>query len=259
MKIAILYVCTGHYTVFWEDFYKSAQRFFMPETERHYFVFTDGIIETFGNQNISVIVQEHLGWPDATLKRYRIFGKILEQLVGYDLVYFFNANCEFQQLISTEFLPSREQGLLMVQHPSFFNKPAKKFTYERNPRSKAYIPYTEGSVYVCGGVNGGWAKDFCTLVVEMQKAVDEDEVQGITAIWHDESHLNKYILLKHYKLLSPAYCFPEGWNIPFEEIIRIRDKSKHGGHNALRGLPEPRLSILSFVKKVAKRIKRFFL
>ena len=257
MKIAVLYVCTGKYTIFWEFFFKSTQRFFMPEEEIHYFVFTDGAIEMFGHPHVSVIPQEHLGWPDATLKRYHIFGKILDQLQEFDLIYFFNANCEFRQVTSTEFIPSREEGLLVVQHPGFYNKPAKEFTYERNPFSKAYIPCTEGSVYICGGVNGGWTEDYCNLIVSIQNAVDEDEMNGVTAVWHDESHLNKYILDKRYRLLSPAYCFPEGWHLPFEEIIRIRDKNNYGGHNALRGESKLNNVPSSFFEKIKSKIKRF--
>jgi len=229
----------------------------MPEEEIHYFVFTDGAIEMFGHPCVSVIPQEHLGWPDATLKRYHIFGKILAQLQTYDLIYFFNANCEFRQHTSTEFLPSREEGLLLVQHPGFFNKPPNTFTYERNPLSTAYIPYTEGSVYVCGGVNGGWAENYCNLISAIQKAVDEDEMNGVTAVWHDESHLNKYILDKRCRLLSPAYCFPEGWQLPFEEIIRIRDKSNYGGHNVLRGQPKSNSAPSTFIEKIKSKIKRF--
>jgi hypothetical protein len=61
-----------------------------------------------------------------------------------------------------------------------------------------------------------------------------DEKKGIIALWHDESHLNRYILDKKYKLVSPSYCYPENSGIPFEEIVRIRDKNLYGGHNYLR-------------------------
>ena len=40
-------------------------------------------------------------------------------------------------------LPRAEKGerLLVVQHPSFYAKPNYEFTYDRNPRSTACIPY----------------------------------------------------------------------------------------------------------------------
>ena len=41
MKIAILYICTGKYNIFWKDFYTSCEKNFIPNSEKHYFVFTD--------------------------------------------------------------------------------------------------------------------------------------------------------------------------------------------------------------------------
>ena len=41
LKIAILYVCVGSYTVFWDDFYKSFEEKFIPNAVKEYFVFTD--------------------------------------------------------------------------------------------------------------------------------------------------------------------------------------------------------------------------
>lgn len=40
-KIAILYICTGKYDIFWEDFYKTSEKYFLNNSEKHYFVFTD--------------------------------------------------------------------------------------------------------------------------------------------------------------------------------------------------------------------------
>lgn len=44
MRIAILYICTGKYNVFWDGFYKSSEKFFLKdEAEKEYFVFTDNM------------------------------------------------------------------------------------------------------------------------------------------------------------------------------------------------------------------------
>ena len=29
-KLGILYICTGKYDIFWEDFYKSCEKYFLP-------------------------------------------------------------------------------------------------------------------------------------------------------------------------------------------------------------------------------------
>jgi len=58
----------------------------------------------------------------------------------------------------------------------------------------------------------------------------------VMAVWHDESHLNKYAVEHEAEIkpLSPAYCYPEGWNLPFDKKIISLDKGKYGGHAFLR-------------------------
>ncbi len=51
---------------------------------------------------------------------------------------------------------------------------------------------------------------------------------------YDESHLNRYIIGKKVRMLFPSYVFPEGWQLPFEPKIIVRDKMKYGGHAFLR-------------------------
>lgn len=235
MKIAILYICTGKYTIFWEPFHRSCEQYFLPGMEKHYFVFTDGWIPPC-HERIHRIDQKNLGWPGNVVYRFHIFWRIREQLEHFDYIYFFNANCEFLAPIGTEFLPSAEEGLVVVQHPCFFNQIPDNVTYDRNPKSQAYIPFGQGTHYACGAVNGGRSKDYLALIASCREAVGEDDKEGVVALWHDESHLNKYILSHSYKLLSPAYCYPEDWNLPFEKIILIKDKAKFGGHGFMRGL-----------------------
>ena len=41
MKIAIIYIGIGRYTVFWDEFYKSCEKNFIRNAQKHYFYFTD--------------------------------------------------------------------------------------------------------------------------------------------------------------------------------------------------------------------------
>lgn len=56
-KIGMLYLCTGPYSLFWEDYYHSFEKFFLEDIEKHYFVFTDDVdsINTFGSNRVEVI------------------------------------------------------------------------------------------------------------------------------------------------------------------------------------------------------------
>jgi len=85
MKVAILYIGIGKYKIFWKDFYSSCEKFFIPEIEKEYFVFTDET-ELFFNEeknNIHKIHQENFGWPNNTLKRYEMFDKIKEKISDF--------------------------------------------------------------------------------------------------------------------------------------------------------------------------------
>ena len=82
MKIAILYICTGKYDIFWKEFFESYEELFLPNSEKEYFVFTDAE-ELYAEKNcerIHRIYQEQLGWPKDTLMRFHMFDTISEQL-----------------------------------------------------------------------------------------------------------------------------------------------------------------------------------
>ncbi len=237
-RVAILYICTGRYSMFWNSFYKSCEKFFLPDHDKHYFVFTDAEIAHQDDRNVHKVWQTKLGWPDDTLKRFHMFDRIKQELSVFDFVFFFNSNIIFMQPVNVEILPTTDQGIVVTQHPSFYNKKVDKFPYERNEESCACIPFGAGKHYVLGGINGGHSGNWLTLIEDLKNAVDEDEKNGVVALWHDESHLNRYIIDRQYKILTPEYACPEGWKLPFKEKVRILDKTRHGGHDYLRGLSD---------------------
>lgn len=236
MKIGILYICTGNYSIFWDDFYLSCEKNFMPENERHYFVFTDSNIPTFDNPNVNIIHQEKLGWPFDTLKRFNMFLRVENELSEMDYLFFFNANIIVKQTIGTEILSSEEEELITARHPGSYKiDNPDLFSYDRNPNSNAFIPYGEGKVYVQGAFNGGASQKFLEMVRVLDRWTEEDLNRDVIALWHDESHLNKYILDKNVKVLHPGYIYPEDWKLPFEMIMMTRKKKKYGGKKMLRG------------------------
>lgn len=238
MKIGILYICTGKYSIFWKDFYLSMEEKFISNAEKHYFVFTDNSEIDFekDNPNIHRIYQENLGWPGNTLMRFDIFLKIEKELINMDYLFFFNANLLIEKEITEiEFIPTNNYNLLATVHPGFYNKSRDKFTYEINKNSSAYIPKNQGAYYFAGGLNGGKTLPFIEAMREMNNNIIIDKQKNIVALWHDESHWNKYLAERSdVKMISPSYLYPEGWDLPFELKILIRDKNKWGGHSLLR-------------------------
>lgn len=233
MRIAILYICTGKYDVFWEPFYKSFENNFLPDCEKDYFVFTD-TKKLYGDKvfnNIHRYDHSYMGWPHDTLMRFDIFLKAKDELKNFDYIFFFNANMEcVQKVYSDEFLPNetKHEKLIMVIHPGYHRLKLKYCPFERNKKSTAYIPYNKGKYYVMGALNGGTREAFLDLIESLQKSTKTDLDNGIIAKVHDESHLNRYIIDRNdVKYLSPVYCNPEILDIPFESKICMIDKAKY--------------------------------
>ncbi len=237
-KIAILYICTGKYDIFWKDFYESAEKFFLVNSEKHYFVFTDAdkIYAEESCDRIHKIYQKRLGWPYDTLMRFDLFSRIEEQIRPYDYIIFMNANmlC-VKQITEEEFLPE-DKDLLAVRHPGCIKYPVFLYPYDRNKKSTAYIPYGKGKYYFMGGLNGGKAEAYLELINALKVSIQKDLENNIIAKWHDESHINKYLVNRiDVKVLLPEYGYPEGWSLPYDTKIIIRDKDRLINTSTIKG------------------------
>lgn len=257
MKIAILYIATGKYIVFWKEFFTSCEQYFIPEAEKTYFVFTDAAeFHECQHPRVRRISHQTQGWPYDTLMRFHTFSKAARELESFDFIFFFNANMLFvQRVTADEFLPNNQtdDGLLVALHPGYFNQPVSVLPYEQEQsRSTAFIPKGEGRYYFMGGLNGGTRTAYLNLISTLRSNTQADLDQGIIARWHDESQLNRYMLTRNPRILSPAYGYPEGRKLPFEPRIIIRDKNKYGGHAFLRNERRSLLKRLIFRLKNLK-------
>lgn len=231
MKVGVLYIATGRYTIFWQDFYQSAERYLLPEDEKYYFVFTDSELPLLGEETgkVTRVFQEKLGWPYDTLMRFDMFLKAKESLLKMNYLFFFNANMEIVQRIDrhelgleilhqsdveSQITQQNQPTLIAVKHPGFSHiSDNTQFTYERDPQSLAYIPIGEGEHYVMGGLNGGIAKYYLNMAETLNERIHQDMNCQRIAVWHDESHLNHYFYhhRNQFVLLSDKYGFPEEW------------------------------------------------
>lgn len=239
-KVAILYICTGRYSIFWKKFYKACEKKFLLDSEKHYFVFTDDqSILNIKDERIHPYFQEVEEWPFPTLKRFEYFLRAKDELEKFDFLVFMNGNLIVKQKIfEKDILPQNDEKLFVTQHPGYFAASVKDFPYDRNPNCSACIPEGNGKYYFAGGFNGGRASDFIKLMEVLSININNDLSKNVIAQWHDESQLNRYMYdyRENFRILSPAYLYPQGWKIPFEKKILILDKNKKGGHNFLRGI-----------------------
>lgn len=257
MSIAILYVCTGKYTVFWNEFYNSFKTNFCPKSEKTFFVFTDANQLRYENEaDVIKVYQECLGWPYDTLMRFEMFSKVHKELEQFDYIFFFNANMICKTIITEkDFLPdiSKGQKLTVVKHPGLGTKKYKFCPLERNCHSNAYIPYNRRGIYVCGGVNGGTRDGYLQLIDTLRERINDDLKRGIIAQVHDESHLNKYVLNRQdVRYLGPEYCNPDDIDTSYEVKIQLLDKNKYLDINGIKNIKRE-----SVLQKWKRRIKKY--
>lgn len=261
MKVGILYICTGRYIVFWEEFYKSCQKYFLSDSEcvKQYYVFTDvdKIYQEDVDVNIHRFYQEALPWPDIALKRYEIFLKIKDILIrDTDYVFFFNGNSLFlDYIVWPEIAPNEQQGFLLSLSWNCYDD-NRKFPYDRNIYSTACIPYGKGNIYYQSGITGGRTREYVNLLQECKEQTDIDYFNKVTAVYHDESHLNKFLLDRKIKVLSTNYGRPEEWETPQYPKMIFRDKYKIFGDeiNKMKGI-KSRCLFIRFIEKMKRVIQ----
>jgi histo-blood group ABO system transferase len=228
MKICLLLIATNHYIKFVNPLLDSVQENFLNGHEVSAVLFTNHELDE-STDNIKVCQIEHEPWPIPTLKRYHYFLKEKEHLMNFDYCFYLDVDMKIVNKVGEEILGD----LVATQHPGFWFRGINEFSYERRPQSTAYVPFNIGKMYYAGGFNGGTPEHFLKMAETIAHNVEIDFVNGIIAEWHDESHMNRYLLDHPPSVeLNPSYCFPEaafirpqGWHVPFEPKILALEKN----------------------------------
>jgi len=224
MKICILTIATNKYLQFVEELYDSIEKNFLNGHEISCLLFTDHEVET--SDNVRVYYIDHEPWPMPTLKRYNYFVKEKDFILQHDYCFYFDADMRVDNLVGDEVL----SDLVGTQHPYQSFYPIEEMSYDRNSNSLAYVSVGEGKNYYAGGFNGGSTKCFMEMSEVIADRVSKDLENDVIALWHDESHMNRYMIDNPPTLsLTPSYCFAEefyGSNYPYEPKIIALKRNK---------------------------------
>lgn len=259
-RIGILYICTGPYALFWEDFYNSFEEKFITDHEKHYYVFTDSEeLCAIDNKRVHKYPLQAQPWPLVTLLRFSTFLSIEKELELNDYLLFSNANIVCVEKIAAEEILPRElndEDLFVTTHPGYFGKKIYEYPYERHSYSLAYIPWNLGSTYVIGAFFGGTSKAFLSLCKVLKANIEDDLKKNVIAKWHDESHLNRYIIgRKSVRIISPEYCYPVGMEVTYTpRITGVSKQAKFDVHSFKGVYSKPKLN---FIQKLMVRIKSY--
>ena len=235
MKICILNIATNKYIQFVEPLLDSIEENFLNDHEISALVFTNHEIQE-SSENVKISQIEHETWPIPTLKRYHYFIKESEYISQFDYCFYLDVDMKIVDKVGDEILGD----LVATQHPGMWFKTPDNCTYERRSKSTAYVPYGEGKMYYAGGFNGGKPEHFLKMSQTIVDNVNKDFENDLIAVWHDESHMNRYLIDNSPTLeLTPSYCYPEGasfdgspsvyypmgWKVPFTPKILALQKA----------------------------------
>uniref|UniRef100_G1U7R7 ABO, alpha 1-3-N-acetylgalactosaminyltransferase and alpha 1-3-galactosyltransferase n=1 Tax=Oryctolagus cuniculus TaxID=9986 RepID=G1U7R7_RABIT len=223
------------YVAFLRLFLETAEQHFMVGHRVTYYVFTNRPADVphvplrEGRRLAVLTVRSHARWQDVSMHRMEVISRFSEQRFRREVDYLVCADVDmkFRDHVGVEIL-SRLFGTL---HPGFYTADRRAFAYERRPRSQAYIPPDEGDFYYMGALFGGSVAEVQRLASACHQAMVLDKANGIEAVWHDESHLNRYLLYhKPTKVLSPEYLWDQqllGWPSVMKKLRFVAVPKNH--------------------------------
>lgn len=237
MKVAIAFIGTSRYLNFLPKYYEKIHDNFLPNTEKTFLVFTDG--EGEFPKDVKVYHQDHLEWPYITLTRFEILNKAREEIIKNDWLVFLDADTiVVDKVLEEDFFSNKP--LFGVWHPchNLGMPPHNKIpgAFETNPLSLACVDVSIDNYpkyYYQGCLWGGKIPEVLEMIDELQHRTNKDLENNVVAVWHDESHLNKYFIENQDKVntLGPEYAYPEVFSdrCDFEpKIVHLaKDNSKY--------------------------------
>lgn len=194
LKVAICFIGTNKYLDYLPRYVEQINRYFLPDCEKTIIVFTDGTVDPA--LQVNVYPTQHLGWPYVTLKRFQTIKQAATDISQHDWFVYIDADMlVVDKILSAEFFPDNK-SLFAVHHPyHYLTGPRWPGSWESDQASLAAVsPDEDLSVYFQGCLWGGKIPAVLDMIAELDRRTEDDLSRGVIAKWHDESHLNRYLI-----------------------------------------------------------------
>jgi histo-blood group ABO system transferase len=193
-KVTLNLIATNKYTLFLDDIIQSARDMFVNDCKLSFIIYTDSQDIT-DSPDIERVQIPSESWPMPTLKRFHYFLSGREKIEKSDFSFYVDVDSIFRKQLPLSDMIIGDKGTIGTLHPGFtLISLNPQGTPERNPKSSAFIERGANENYYCGGFFGADSKSFIEMAEKISTNIDLDLENDIIAIWHDESHLNKYFM-----------------------------------------------------------------
>lgn len=255
-KVSIFSIATNVYFDYWVSLYQSAEKKLFPDADVTFHVFTNRIPEAINTQELFKFAVFHniedLRWPQATLKRYELIVKEMSK-VDANIIMYLDADMLINEEVHlSSIIDVNEDTMVFVRHPGFWRprfKENKTFyfahlmllakdlvlkirfggigAWETNNVSTAFVRRKNRKFYYCGGIWLGKKESVLDFARDSYRNITKDHANNIIAVWHDESHLNRWASENLFKEHNPTYCFAEGYSNLNSITGKITAVNKH--------------------------------
>ncbi|XP_052582250.1 N-acetyllactosaminide alpha-1,3-galactosyltransferase-like [Peromyscus californicus insignis] len=213
VSVGLIVFAVGRYLWYYlQNFLISANTFFMVDQRVIIYVMLDDFsympfVSLNRRRTLKIFkIKRERRWQDISMMRMKIISEHIADHIQYEVDYVFCMDVD--QIFKASYGLEALGDSIAQLHTYWYKESPHKVPYERNELSEAYIPLGEGDFYYHAAVFGGTATQVLKITKECAKGIMNDKKHNIEAIWHDESHLNKYFFLhKPTKLLSPEFCW----------------------------------------------------
>lgn len=202
-KIGIVILCTNSYIVLGVKFVKRFMQFYKGNRKIKFFLFSNTDPKDYLPASIDYeyIYTNNKTWVDGTNLKFNSILSLENRDVDY-LVYI-DADSNVDKEFTDEWFIGDIVG---GQHYDDQGRMKDKKAYDRNPRSKAYIPYDTSleQTYFYGAFFSARKNKMIELCKTLKEWQDTDHAIGYEAAVNDESYLNKYFHYNRPKVIPTS-------------------------------------------------------